>query len=130
MQKGNRNISLGRIQHQIVQFLWEGGQATAREITDHMASEYNLSHSTIQTLLRRLELKGAISHFERDRVFVFEPVVQRNEITESSTREFLSRVFQGSAAGLVSHVLEHESFSREELDQLRAMIDAYKQETE
>lgn len=121
-------VKLGKIQLVIVQYLWTVGEATARDISEHVANEHGLSHSTVQTLLRKLEKKGAITHTERDRVFYFTPLVKRDEVEESSTREFLNRVFRGSAAGLVSHMLQHESFTRQELDDLRQLIEKNQQE--
>src|SRR5450631_1652653 len=118
-------VKLGKVQLFIVQYLWTVVEATARDISDRVAAEFHLSHSTVQTLLRKLEKKGAVTHTERDRVFVYTALVRQDVMEESSTRDFLSRVFRGSAAGLVSHMLEHESFTREELDQIRLLIDAH-----
>ena len=118
--------SLGKVQLQIMQFLWDRGQATAREITDELSKSEPIApiaHSTVQTLLRKLEAKGAVAHSIEERVFVFRPLSKEAEVTTSATRDLLSRVFQGSTFGLVSHLLKHEKLSREELEQLRAMID-------
>jgi len=123
-------VKLGKIQLFIVQYLWANGEATARDISDRVAAEHHLSHSTVQTLLRKLEKKGAVTHTERDRVFYYTALIRQNEVEESSTRDFLNRVFKGSAAGLVSHMLEHETFSPEELDQLRNLIERHRQEVE
>lgn len=124
------DVKLGKVQLFIVQYLWSVGEATARDISDRVAAEHGLSHSTVQTLLRKLEKKGAITHTEKDRIFVFRALVQQDSVEESNTRDFLNRVFRGSAAGLVSHILEHESFTRDELDQLRLLIDRHRQEVE
>ena len=53
---------LGRMQLLIMQTLWKAGRATAREITDALNESEPVAHSTVQTLLRTLEDKGAISH--------------------------------------------------------------------
>ncbi len=123
-------IRLGKVQLHIMQFLWESGEATAREITQHLEPAHGLSHSTVQTLLRKLEKKGAIDHIDRERIFVFRPLVEEGAITADSTHDFLTRVFQGSVSGMVAHVLEHEHISGEELDQLKAMIEARREISE
>jgi BlaI family transcriptional regulator, penicillinase repressor len=115
--------SLGKVQLQIMQLLWDRGQATAREITDELSKNEPIAHSTVQTLLRKLETKGAVTHTVEERVFVFRPLSKEAEVTTNATRDLLTRVFQGSTFGLVSHLLKHERLSREELEQLRAMID-------
>ncbi len=115
---------LGKVQLQIMQVLWERGEATAREITDALNRTAPVAHSTTQTLLRKLEDKGAVAHESRDRVFVFRPLSRQSEISESAARDLLTRVFGGSVYGLVSHLLKHEHISDDEMRRLRALIDA------
>src|SRR5437588_5874589 len=114
---------LGRLQLQIMRILWGRGRATAREITEELNRGESVAHSTVQTLLRKLEAKGAVTHEAEDRTFVFRPLYQQSEVTESATRDLLARLFDGSVYGLVAHLLKHEPISREELQRLRALID-------
>ena len=123
----NDDIRMGKVQTRIMQFLWEKGESTAREISDYILTTEPISHSTVQTLLRKLEKKNAIRHEQRDRVFYFSPIADRTDVTASTTREFVNRVFQGSAKSLVSHVLEHESISPDELQELHRMIEEYRE---
>jgi len=116
--------NLGKVQLQIMQILWERGEATAREITDALNQTEPIAHSTTQTLLRKLEAKGAVAHTVQDRVFVFRPLSQESDTRESAARDLLTRVFGGSVYGLVSHLLKHEELSDDELQRLRRLIDA------
>ncbi len=116
--------NLGKVQLQIMQILWERGEATAREITDALNLTDPVAHSTTQTLLRKLEAKGAVAHSVQDRVFVFRPLSQEADTRESAARDLLTRVFGGSVYGLVSHLLKHEELSDDELKRLRQLIDA------
>ena len=114
---------LGKVQLQIMQVLWERREATAREITDALCRTGPIAQSTVQTLLRKLETKGAVTHETRDRIFVFRPLSQESEITTTAARDLLTRVFGGSVYGLVSHLLHHEAISSDELSRLRTLID-------
>ena len=114
---------LGKVQLQIMQILWERGEATAREVTEALNLSEPVAHSTTQTLLRKLEAKSAVTHIVQDRVFVFRPLSREADISESAARDLLTRVFGGSVYGLVSHLLKHESVSDDELKRLRALID-------
>jgi len=96
---------MGKVQLQIMQVLWGRG------------------HSTTQTLLRKLEDKGAVAHESRDRVFVFRPLSQQSDVSETAARDLLTRVFGGSVYGLVSHLLRHEHVSEDEMRRLRELID-------
>ena len=122
--------NLGKVQLQIMQILWERGEATAREITDALNQTEMVAHSTTQTLLRKLEAKGAVTHSVQDRVFVFRPLSEKADISETVARDLLTRVFGGSVYGLVSHLLKHETLSDDELKRLRQLIDAAPQPEE
>ena len=113
---------LGEVQLQIMQVLWQRGQATAREITDELSRKKPIAHSTVQTLLRKLEAKGVVTHEVEDRTFVFRPVHQEAEVTTTATRDLLARLFNNSVYGLVAHLLKHEKISREEMARLRQLI--------
>lgn len=117
------HIRFGRMQRRIMQILWERGKANAREITEALNKEEAVAHSTVQTLLRKLEKKGAIAHTVEERTFVFYPLVEEQKARKSATREFIEHVFGGSCAGLVAHLLEHEKIPRKEMEQIRKLID-------
>lgn len=119
---------LGRVQLKIVQVLWEKGRANAREITETLSRQEPIAHSTVQTLLRKLEAKGAVGHDVEDRTFVFYPLVHEDRVKQGATSELVDRVFDGSAAGLVAYLLENERVSGKELAQIRELIDEKKTE--
>lgn len=117
---------LGRVQLQIMQVLWQRGRATAREITDELNQLENskpIAHSTVQTLLRKMEAKGAVTHQSADRIFIFEPVHERSEVTNGAVSDLLARLFDRSITGLVAHLVRQEKISPEELSGLRQIIE-------
>jgi BlaI family penicillinase repressor len=114
---------LGRVQLLIMQVLWDKGRATAREITDAINACEPIAHSTVQTLLRGLQEKGSISHAAEGRTFIFFPLVAEDKFKRSATRELVERVFGGNAGTLVTHLLKNEKVSREEVDEIRKLID-------
>ena len=117
-------ITLGAVQLRIMRVLWDEGEATARRITEALSRIAPTSHSTVQTLLRQLEAKKAVTYEKRDRTFVFRSLVAEADVSRSAAHDLLSRVFQGSISGLVGHLLDNESVSPDELARLRALVDA------
>ncbi len=116
------STQLGRVQLLIMQVLWDKGRATAREITDKINASEPIAHSTVQTLLRGLEEKGSVSHETAGRTFVFFPLVEEDKFKQSVTRDLVQRVFRGSAGTLVAHLLKNENVSREEIGEIRKLI--------
>ena len=118
---------MGAEQRRIMQVLWDRGQATAQQITEALnadaSRERPVAHSTVQTLLRQLEKKGAATHRREGRVFVFEALIAERDATERATRRVVDEVFHGSAARLVSFLIEHEQIDEDELRAIRRLIE-------
>lgn len=123
-REANSAPRLGAVQMRIMQVLWQREAATAREITDALnAGAQDIAHSTVQTLLRQLKEKGAVSHRIKGRTWIFEPVYRQSEVALSATRDLLGRVFDNSVSGLMAHLLKHEKISDKELARLRELIE-------
>lgn len=116
---------LGRMQFRIMQALWKRGRITAREITDALneSEPGSVAHSTVQTLLRQLEAKGAVGHSAEGRTFLFYAQLKEDRVKKTATRDLLERVFGGSVGSLVAHLLNNERLSKKELDELHRLID-------
>lgn len=127
MARSNGPPTLGRLELRIMQILWQHGATTARQITDSLnaSGEKAVAHSTVQTLLRKMEAKGAVAHESDGRIFLFRPLYGEGEVTQSATRDLLTRVFGGSAYALVAHLLKNEHVPAAERARLRALINAF-----
>ena len=103
----------------------------ARKLTEILNSEPGhllMAHSTVQTLLRQLEVKGAIDHFQDGRTLIFRPLVEEGRSLAQATRRFLDRLFSGPVRGLVAHLLENEQMSPAELREIEQLIAARREE--
>lgn len=117
---------LGRQELRILKVLWAQGAVPVRQITETLNADTGaapMAHSTVQTLLRKLEAKGAVGHIEEGRVFRFHATIAQESATEVAANDLLTRVFGGSVYGLVAHFLQRESLSDDERAHLRALID-------
>ena len=104
--------------------LWDKGQASAREITAALNRRGEIAHSTVQTLLRQLETKGAVAHRRQERTFVFHPLIKEDSVARTEVRRLTERLFGGSAGGMVAYLLKEERISPDELAEIRRLIEA------
>ncbi len=116
------SLRFGKVQMRIMQVLWNKKRANAREITDELNKIEPIAHSTVQTLLRKLEAKEAVDHEIDNRTFICYPLVRAEKVTQSALREFVDRIFAGSPSGLVSYLIKHEKISKEDLQKIRQLI--------
>lgn len=117
---------LGRQETRILKVLWRRGATPVRQITEALNAEPSaapMAHSTVQTLLRKLEAKGAVTHREEGRLFLFSATLPEERATEAAADELLGRVFGGSVFGLVAHFLRREDLTDAERERLRTLID-------
>ena len=119
-------IKMGQVQLRIMRLLWQMKRATARELTDALNKDEPIAHSTVQTLLRQLEGKGSVGHEKEQRTFYFFPLVKEERVKRSAAKDLIQNVFGGNVGGLVSHLLEHEKLSNEELVAIRKLLDKKK----
>ncbi len=102
---------------QVMDALWRLGDATAEQV--RAALPQPLHDSTVRTLLRVLESKGYIRHEARGKSFVYRAVIGRQKAQRHALRDLMGRLFGGSAEDLVLRLIEDETITLEQLDELR-----------
>jgi predicted transcriptional regulator len=128
MTKPPSDTTLARRERQILDVLFAAGRATGPEIQAQLPDAP--SYSTVRTILRVLERKGYVRHTEEGLRYVYEPAIPRETARRSALRRLLHTFFDGSAQQAVAALLDPKvaRISREELDQLAALIDKARQE--
>jgi BlaI family transcriptional regulator, penicillinase repressor len=116
---------LGDLQLRIMRVLWELGRATVAEVQAGLRGE-PLAYTTVATMLRKMEDRGLLEHREEGRRFVYVPAVSAADVTRSMADDLVDRLFSGSLADAVSHLLENREVSKKELAQLQELIATYK----
>jgi predicted transcriptional regulator len=118
-----RTHRLGQLQFAILAELWRRGEATVAHVHESLGRERGLALTTIGTMLRKMEARGLVAHRSEGRVFVYRPMVREHDVGRSMVSDVVERVFDGSKAALVSHLLRDGEFDPDELDALRRLID-------
>jgi predicted transcriptional regulator len=114
---------LSRRERQILDILYQRGQATAAEVQSALPEPP--SYSAVRALLRILEEKGHVRHDQDGPRYVYLPTVPRDNAQRSAMRHLLQTFFDGSAEQAISALLDDSSakLSHAELDRLARMID-------
>ena len=123
------SVKLTKFELEIMHALWELGSASVREIQERLPEKKRPAYTTVQTIVRRLEEKGAVRKLKKiGNAFVFEPVVTRKSAHFRLINELLD-LFGGSARPLMAHLAESGKVSLEDVRELENMI-AQQKETE
>ena len=122
-------INLTQAEWSVMECLWGEGPLTGREVCQQMEKRCGWSRSTTLTLLGRLEAKGAVESLTEEKgPKVFAPLLQREEAALRETKHFLSRVYQGSLSLMVNALSQKQALSREEVDELYALLKGLEEE--
>lgn len=115
---GKQNVRLTRFELEIMDVLWQLGKASVREIQEQLPEKRRPAYTTVQTIVRRLEEKGAVRNVRKiGNAFIFEPLVTRKAAHRRLITEVLD-LFGGSARPLMAHLLEAGKLSLEDLREL------------
>jgi predicted transcriptional regulator len=119
---------LTRRERQIMDIIYQKGQATAAEVLEMMPDPP--TYSAVRAMLRVLEEKGSLYHEKSGARYVFKPTLARSKATKSALKGMLQTFFDGSIERAVAALLDmsRSKLSQEELERLSALIEKAQKE--
>jgi len=120
--KEQKNVRLTRFELELMTALWELGQASVREIQERLPEKKRPAYTTVQTIVYRLEEKGALRRVKKvGNAHVFEPVVTRRATVRRLFGELLG-FFGGSPRTLMAQLVEGGHLTLEDLREAEEML--------
>lgn len=113
---------LAELQLAIMHVLWDRGQATVAEVREALQPERSLAHTTVGTMLTKMEEKGQVSHTHDGRVNIYRPRVKRGQVNQTMLTDLAQRLFRGDVTEMVCQLLDGAEISRDELAELKRLI--------
>jgi BlaI family transcriptional regulator, penicillinase repressor len=108
---------------EIMKVIWPRGQATVRDVYGELRDKRDIAYTTVQTMMNILETKGHLKRVPGDKAHVYAPVRPQQIVVRSMVREFVNRVFDGSARPLLVHLLKEKGLSDRERRELQKLLD-------
>ena len=108
---------------EIMKVIWRTGQATVRDVYEDLKTRRTIAYSSVQTMMNVLETKGHLKKLPGDRAQSYLPVRPQQTVVRSMVREFVDRVFDGSARPLLLHLLTEKGLTAAERKELQKLLD-------
>ena len=105
-----------------MKIVWERQTSTVRDVYEALRERRRVAYTTVMTMMKILEQKGYLNRKQVDRAYVYRPAQPKNRVIGAMVREFVNRVFNGSAEPLVVHLIEDRHLSPEEIEEIRRLI--------
>lgn len=113
---------ISEAEYEVMKVVWEYAPISTNEVTNVLAKSSNWSPKTIQTMLKRLVVKGAITYEKKSRVFVYTPLVKEDEYLVHENDSFLKRYYNGNLTSMLTNFLETEKLSEIEIQELQTLL--------
>lgn len=111
-------VRLTRFELEIMDLVWSLGEASVREIQEAIPEDGRPAYTTVQTIIQRLEQKGAVRRTRKvGNALMFEPVITRKSVYRRLIDE-LVELFGGSGQPVVAQLLESGHLTLEDLKAL------------
>ncbi|MEQ1834012.1 MAG: BlaI/MecI/CopY family transcriptional regulator [Candidatus Eisenbacteria bacterium] len=121
-------VQLSELQIAILRSLWRRGEASVADVAQELQAERALAHTTVATLLTRLEKRGVVTHRLDGRQLVYRALVTEDAVRTSMVADLLESLFQGDAKALVAHLVREDELAPGDLEKLRARLKAAKRD--
>jgi len=115
-------MKLTRAEWQLMNALWKGHPATARDIAQRLPSQTKWAYTTIKTMLSRLVAKGVVAEEKREAASFYEPLLTRRKARVAALGSLVADAFDGAFGSLMHFIVEEEKLSPAERRKLRGML--------
>jgi BlaI family penicillinase repressor len=108
---------------EIMKVIWPLGRATVRDVYDALRERRTVAYTTVQTMMNILETKGHLKKEPGEKAQTYAPVRPQALVVRSMVREFVNRVFDGSARPLLVHLLKEKGLTDRERKELQRLLE-------
>lgn len=108
----------------ILNVLWQRGASTVREVFEVLSEEKEIGYTTVLKLMQIMTEKQLVKRDESNRTHIYEAAYSQEKTQQQLVGDLLERAFAGSASRLVLQALSSKPTSKEELEEIRKLLDA------
>jgi len=118
-----RSATLTAQELEIMKIVWQRESATVRDVYEALLERRKVAYTTVMTMMKILEQKKYLKKTQHDRAYVYRPAQPQRQVIGAMVRDFVNRVFNGSAEPLLAHLVEEHNLSRKDLEEISRLRD-------
>jgi predicted transcriptional regulator len=103
---------------EIMKVVWEIENATVRDVYEALLKRRKVAYTTVMTMMKILEEKGYLKKKQSERAYLYRPAQPKAQVIGALVRDFVNRVFNGSAEPLLVHLVEEHGLSQKDLEEI------------
>jgi predicted transcriptional regulator len=114
----SRSATLTSGELEIMKIVWERESVTVRDVYEALSETRKTAYTTVMTMMKILEQKKYLQKSQLDRAFVYSAAQPRKTVVGAMVKDFVNRVFNGSAEPLLVHLVEEHGLTPEDLKEI------------
>src|SRR5260370_15924296 len=107
---------------EIMKVIWERERTTVRDVYEALLERRKIAYTTVMTMMNILEQKKYLKKSQEDRAYVYRPAKPKNQVIKGMVRDFVDRVFNGSAEPLLVHLIEDRKLAGADLEEIARLM--------
>ena len=115
-------VKYSEAEFEVMKIVWKYAPISTNEITEKLTQISSWSPKTIQTLIKRLVSKKALTYEKQSRVFVYTPLVKEDEYIRQESNSFLKQYYNGNITSMLASYIEDDKLSEEDIASLRNLL--------
>ena len=120
---------LGELQAEVMEIVWNLGEATVAQVHERITRRRKVTYTTVLVAMQKLDKKGWLKHRREGRAYVYQPGRSRETAHGNLLKDLLKQAFGGDPQLMLSRLLDQHPMSDTELSELKKLIDAKRRET-
>ena len=101
-----------------MKIVWSRETVTVRDVYEALLEKRKVAYTTVMTMMKILERKKYLRKNQAERAFVYRAAQPQRKVLGAMVKEFVNRVFNGSAEPLLVHLVEEHKLSAEDLKEI------------
>ena len=105
-----------------MKLVWQREETSVRDVYEALLRKRKIAYTTVMTTMNTLETKNYLRKRRHDRAFLYRPTRPKTDVIGGMIREFINRVFNGSAEPLLVHLVKERRLREKDLQKIARMI--------
>ncbi|MEO7325365.1 MAG: BlaI/MecI/CopY family transcriptional regulator [Dokdonella sp.] len=116
------DVTLSELQIALMRVLWRRGETSTADVAAELAQDRGLKHTTIATLLTRLEKRGVVAQRRDGRQLFYRAMVEEADVRRSMVADLIGALFAGDAQELVAHLVQESEIAPGDLAKVKRRL--------
>lgn len=124
----SENYQLTPVELELMEIIWTLGEGTVRDVMAKLPENRKLAYTSVSTILRILQQKKILVTKKISKQHIYQPLFNKPTFTEHFVKRMVKQIFSGNAFDLVTHLVDKNHITANEIEVIQKLLDTKKQE--